>query len=94
MPLLGFTTFKDKLLDGTKKQTVRKLRKHPIKVGDKLYLYWHLRQKDCEKLGEGVCTFSHKIWIHNEYMLGKHRLAIYEPPTDEPWSGLGFRALL
>lgn len=55
-PLLGFTVFKEKILDGTKTQTIRKLRKRPIKEGDKLYLYWYLRQKDCEKLGESICT--------------------------------------
>jgi hypothetical protein len=61
MPLLGFTVFKDKILDGSKTQTIRKLRKYPIKEGDKLYLYWHPRQKDCEKLGEAVCIEEYKI---------------------------------
>ena len=60
MALLGFTVYKEKILDGSKRQTIRKLRKHPILVGDKLYLYWKLRTKDCEKLGEAVCkeTFT------------------------------------
>ena len=61
MPLLGFTIFKAKILDGSKTQTIRKLRKHQIKEGDKLYLYWHPRQKDCEKLGEAVCIEEYKI---------------------------------
>ena len=56
MPLLGFTKLKDKLLDGSKTQTIRKPRKHPIKVGDKLYIYWKLRTKECEKLGEAIAT--------------------------------------
>lgn len=56
MPLLGFTKLKDKLLDGSKIQTIRKPRKHPLKVGDKLYVYWKLRTKSCEKLGEAVVT--------------------------------------
>ena len=55
-PLLGFTKLKEKLLDGSKTQTIRKPRKHPIKVGDKLFIYWKLRTKECEKLGEGVAT--------------------------------------
>ena len=55
-PLLGFTKLKEKLLDGTKTQTIRKPRKHPIKVGDKLYIYWKLRTKECQKLGEGIVT--------------------------------------
>lgn len=56
MPLLGFTKLKDKLLDGTKTQTIRKPRKHPIKIGDKLFVYWKLRTKECEKLGEAIVT--------------------------------------
>lgn len=56
MPLLGFTMFKDLVLSGRKCQTIRKLRKHPIKVGDRLHLYWKLRTKECEKLGEATCT--------------------------------------
>lgn len=73
MPLLGFTVFKDKILNGEKTQTIRKLRKKPIMLGDKLYLYWHLRQKDCEKLGETICIEEYKIQIHSEYYLGKQR---------------------
>jgi len=56
MPLLGFTKLKEKLLDGSKTQTIRKPRKHPLKVGDKLFIYWKLRTKQCEKLGEAVIT--------------------------------------
>lgn len=56
MPLLGFTKLKEKLLDGSKTQTIRKPRKHPLKVGDKLFIYWKLRTKECEKLGEAVIT--------------------------------------
>jgi len=56
MPLLGFTKLKDKLLDGSKTQTIRKPRKIPLKVGDKIYIYWMLRTKNCEKLGEAKIT--------------------------------------
>lgn len=56
MPLLGFSMLKDKLLDGSKTQTIRKPRKHPLKVGDKLYIYWKIRTKEREKLGEAVVT--------------------------------------
>jgi hypothetical protein len=55
MPLIGFTVFKDKILEGSKTQTIRKMRKHPIGLGDHLYLYWHCRQKDCTKLGDATC---------------------------------------
>lgn len=71
MPLLGFTVFKDKILDGSKTQTIRKPRKNPIKVGDNLYLYWHPRQKDCEKLGEAICTEVFTVRIKpNPRMIG------------------------
>jgi hypothetical protein len=56
MPVLGFTKLLPKLLDGSKTQTIREPRKHPIKEGDKLYIYWKLRTKQCYKLGEGVVT--------------------------------------
>lgn len=56
MPLLGFTKLKEKLLDGTKTQTIRRPRKYPLKVGDKLFVYWKLRTKQCEKLGEAIVT--------------------------------------
>lgn len=56
MPLLGFTKLKDKLLDGSKTQTIRKPRKNPLKVGDILFIYWKLRTKQCEKLGEAIVT--------------------------------------
>jgi len=55
MPVIGFSVFKDKILNGSKRQTIRPLRKHPIKVGEKLYLFWHLRRKDCVKLMEATC---------------------------------------
>ena len=61
MPLLGFTKLKEKLLDDSKTQTIRKPRKNPIKVGDKLFIYWKLRTKECEKLGEAIVTkMEHK----------------------------------
>jgi hypothetical protein len=63
MPLLGFTVFKDNILDGSKRQTIRMLRKYPIKIGDKLYLYWKLRTKQCEKLGEAICTEHFLIYM-------------------------------
>lgn len=56
MPLLGFTKLRGKLLDGSKTQTIRKPRKIPLKVGDKLYVYWMPRTKSCEKLGEAKIT--------------------------------------
>ena len=56
MALLGFSVLKDKLLSHEKCQTIRVPRKIPFKLGEKVYIYWHLRQKDCTKLGEGIIT--------------------------------------
>ncbi len=53
MVLLGFSVLKEKLLNGSKTQTIRKPRKHPIREGDKAYIYFGLRTKHCQKLGEG-----------------------------------------
>jgi hypothetical protein len=32
-------------------------------VNDHLYLYWHLRQKDCAKIREAVCTETFYITV-------------------------------
>ena len=63
MPALGFNVFHDEVKNGKKHQTIRRHRKQPIKVGDTLYLYWHLRRKDCHLLRTAKCieTFT-KPW--------------------------------
>ncbi len=62
-PAISFSVFREKLLNGEKRQTIRKHRKRPIKIGDVLYLYWHMRRKDCELLKTVNCveTFT-KPW--------------------------------
>jgi len=50
MPSIGFSVFKEKVKDGRKRQTIRKVGKRTIRPGDTLFLYWHLRKKDCELL--------------------------------------------
>jgi len=61
VPILGFTVFKDKILNGEKRQTIRKARKIPIKVGDTLYLYWKLRTRQCELLKAVKCTEAFRL---------------------------------
>jgi len=56
LALIGFSMLKEKILYGNKRQTIRKLRKTPIKRGERLHLYYHLRQRDCESLGSWTCT--------------------------------------
>jgi hypothetical protein len=58
MPPLGFSVFHDEVKDGKKRQTIRRHRKQPIKVGDALYLYWHLRRRDCHLLRKAKCIES------------------------------------
>jgi hypothetical protein len=61
MPSLGFTRLLDKLRDGSKTQTIRAPRKQPLKVGDTLHIFWKMRTKQCQKLGEGTITkIQHK----------------------------------
>jgi len=57
MPLISFSVFPDKIESGAKVQTIRSLRKYPIKEGDRLYLWWKSRSpKEKRKLGESVCV--------------------------------------
>lgn len=57
-PALSFSGYKDKLLSGEKYQTIRKVRNPPIKVGDKLIVYWKQRSKNNELLGVSECTWT------------------------------------
>ncbi|MCJ7761495.1 hypothetical protein MUP59_10225 [Candidatus Bathyarchaeota archaeon] len=49
------------MLNGEKRQTIRKARKIRIEVGDMLYLYWKLRTKQCELLKVVNCTKSLRL---------------------------------
>ena len=54
---LSILTFKEKVKSGVKSQLIaKKSCKNPIKVGDKLDLYWKPQSPECEKLGEATCT--------------------------------------
>jgi len=93
MPTIGFTVFKDKILSGVKRQTIRLLRKRPIKVGEKLYLFWHLRRKDCVKLGEAVCTETFFINVlYDENFLDSGEPVFRIDVHQEPHS-FGFQTL-
>ena len=53
MPIISFSTLKDKILSGEKKQTIRPKRSGwwlKFKKGDKLIGYWKLRSKERELL--------------------------------------------
>jgi hypothetical protein len=73
MGLLGFTVKKEEILAGKKTCTTRLERKHPPKQGETLYLYWHLRQKDCEKLGEAICERVLTVdWGELQWIIENH----------------------
>jgi len=56
MPALNFSVFVDKVESGEKRQTIRKRRKRPIKMGNTLHLYTGMRTKGCRLLGLKTCT--------------------------------------
>jgi hypothetical protein len=64
MPALSFKKqFASDVEYGIKCQTIRALRKRPIKTGDMLYLYTGMRTKGCRKLGEAFCRQVRHIRI-------------------------------
>lgn len=52
MPAISFSTLRDKIEDGTKKQTIRPYSLYWMKwsEGDRLVGYWKMRTKQCEKM--------------------------------------------
>ena len=59
MPAISFSTMKDKILNGEKKQTIRPLRTNywlKFKKGDSLVGYWKMRTSECEKLFESMLS--------------------------------------
>ena len=64
MPALNFKKqFMAAVLNGTKCQTIRATRKHPIKAGDPLHLYTGMRTKQCLRLRVTPCTRVRPITI-------------------------------
>lgn len=64
MPILNFQSrFVPFIRNKKKYQTIRKNRKRPFRVGDKLYLYTGLRTKYCQKIDEVICLHVFKITI-------------------------------
>ena len=78
MPLLSSSVFKDKILSGAKRQSIRAPRKIPIKVGDTLYMWWKSRSpKEKEKLGESTCIRVSPVKIEKKFTLCPDLSAIY-----------------
>jgi uncharacterized protein YqfB (UPF0267 family) len=64
MPALNFRPqFADLVSSGQKTQTIRQVRKHPIKVGDTLKLYTGMRTKACRPIGDAIASSVMPITI-------------------------------
>jgi len=77
MPALNFKAqFAEMVADGRKRQTIRAMRKHPIKVGDKLFLYTGMRTRRCIKLGETECIEALPIEVRVDCQKGQYRAVV------------------
>jgi len=64
MPAYSFKKqFVPMILDGSKVHTIRRRRKHPIKVGVKLFLYTGMRTKQCKLIAVIECVKVEPIVI-------------------------------
>jgi hypothetical protein len=80
---LSFSVFKKKILDGSKRQTIRSVRKNPIKEGETLYIWWKQRSPEREKLGEASCTkVSDIIIIRDEVVNVSEQIIINKDNLD------------
>ena len=71
---ISFSVFREKILDGSKRQTIRAVRKNPIKEGETLYMWWKQRSPEREKLGEAKCVRVTRIFIHRDSFVMPHIL--------------------
>lgn len=69
MPALNFKKqFAEAVENGDKRQTIRATRVHPIKPGDRLYLYTGMRTKACRGLADALCVTADPICITEKYI--------------------------
>jgi hypothetical protein len=89
MPALSYhAQFAQAVEAGQKLQTIRAMRKVPVKAGDTLYHYTGMRTKACRKLGVSFCQSANQIDIFTGRFCavflqmspggGQHRLTNYE----------------
>ena len=78
MPALNFTVFMDKVESKEKRQTIRKRRKRPWKVGDILALYTGQRTKNCRLLMWALCTETFTVHRRGylQWWRGRHELSV------------------
>jgi hypothetical protein len=63
---ISFSVFREQILSGAKRQTIRAVRKNPIKEGETLYMWWKQRSPKREKLGETKCINIAPITIRKD----------------------------
>ena len=64
MPAYNFKMqFREPILSGRKRHTIRARRARPTKPGERIVLYTGMRTKSCQKIGESVCTRVEHIAI-------------------------------
>lgn len=67
---LGFKDeFVPKVESKTKRQTIRGVRKKPIRVGDTLKFYAGWRTPDCRQIGSAVCKNIYLITIYPDFII-------------------------
>lgn len=72
MPAYNFQPqFVPMILDGSKRQTIRRRRKHPTKAGDILQLYTGQRTKKCELIATRLCTAIKPVQINPAWVIMK-----------------------
>lgn len=67
--IINFTVFIDKILDGSKTQTIRKVRKgkRQIKIGDTLQFYTGPRKNKRKLIGTAICSKIENIGISGRF---------------------------
>lgn len=83
MPLISFQPWKAaKVESGESRQTIRQVRKYPVKMGDTLYLWQQQRTPQRRKLGETACTAiapicinQGRVWLSGDSICLPHQQA-------------------
>lgn len=75
---MGALSFKERFVEpvlaglqrkkGGKRQSIRNFRKRPLKVGERVVLYYAQRTKWCRRLGEDVVKSVDIIHIHKDFI--------------------------
>lgn len=91
MPAYNFQfQFVEKILNGEKPHTIRRRRKHPTKVGDRIMMFTGMRTKDCRQFAEATCVKIVPVRIQPF----ERGIQIYDPESQHPDNVNGWRLLI